>query len=189
MRFPRSRVYCVTVILGLMAAAQIARGAERASAGELPSGGALAGERFRVIVSTDIGGSDPDDFQSMVHYLLYADCFDTEGLISSPPHAGRKEHILEVLRAYEADYPKLRRHSEKYPTPASLRAVAKQGAIDPAPAAGHSQPTEGSRWIIERAKAKDPRPLWVLVWGGDNRRCPSAARRSEHQAEAARLFH
>lgn len=37
--------------------------------------GALAGERYRVIVSTDIGGSDPDDFQSMVHYLLYADLF------------------------------------------------------------------------------------------------------------------
>ena len=46
--------------------------------------GALAGERYRVIVYTDIGGSDPDDFQSMVHYLLYSDLFDTEGLISSP---------------------------------------------------------------------------------------------------------
>ena len=28
--------------------------------------GALAGERHRVLVSTDIGGRDPDDFQSMV---------------------------------------------------------------------------------------------------------------------------
>ena len=45
------------------------------------SSGALAGERYRVIVTTDIGGSDPDDFQSMAHYLLYADMFDTEGLI------------------------------------------------------------------------------------------------------------
>ena len=26
----------------------------------------------RVLVSTDIGGSDPDDFQSMVHLLVYA---------------------------------------------------------------------------------------------------------------------
>ncbi len=48
-------------------------------------GGALTGERHRVIVSTDIGGTDPDDFQSMVHYLVYADVFDTEGIISSPP--------------------------------------------------------------------------------------------------------
>jgi hypothetical protein len=41
-----------------------------------PTGGALTGERFRVIVSTDIGGGDEDDDQSMVHYLLYADLFD-----------------------------------------------------------------------------------------------------------------
>ena len=27
------------------------------------AGGALAGHRYRVIVSTDIGGTDPDDFQ------------------------------------------------------------------------------------------------------------------------------
>lgn len=121
--------------------------------------------RFRVIVSTDIGGSDPDDFQSMVHYLVYADCFDTEGLISSPPGAGRKQHILEVLDAYAVDYPKLLRHSDRCPAPDTLRALAKQGAVDPAPKAGYSVPTEGSRWIIERAHADDPRPLWILVWG------------------------
>lgn len=130
-----------------------------------PPGGALAGERFRVIVSTDIGGSDPDDFQSMVHYLVYADLFDTEGMISSPPHMGRKQHLLEALAAYESDFLKLRSHSERFPTPAALRAIAKQGAVDPAPAPGHSTATEGSRWIIERARAADPRPLWILVWG------------------------
>jgi hypothetical protein len=130
-----------------------------------PSGGALAGERFRVIVSTDIGGSDPDDFQSMVHYLMYADLFDTEGLISSPPHAGRKQHILEVLEAYAADYPRLKQRCDRFPAPEALRAITKQGAIDPAPPAGYSTATEGSRWIIQRAGADDPRPLWILVWG------------------------
>ena len=130
-----------------------------------PPGGALAGERYRVIISSDIGGSDPDDFQSMVHYLLYADLFDTEGLISSPPHKGRKEHILQAIDAYEKDFPNLVRHSARYPTPAALRNITKQGAIDPAPKEGFSTPTEGSRWIIERVKADDPRPLWVLVWG------------------------
>jgi len=130
-----------------------------------PSGGALAGERFRVIVSTDIGGSDPDDFQSMVHYLVYADLFDTEGLIASPPHGGRKEHILETLDAYALDYPKLKARSPRFPSPDALRTVTKQGAIETAPPAGYSTPTEGSRWIIERARADDPRPLWIQVWG------------------------
>jgi hypothetical protein len=46
--------------------------------------GSLAGHRYRVLVSTDIGGTDPDDFQSMVHFLVYADCFDIEGIVSSP---------------------------------------------------------------------------------------------------------
>lgn len=42
-------------------------------------GGGATESRRRVIVSTDIGGTDPDDFQSMVHLLVYADCFDIEG--------------------------------------------------------------------------------------------------------------
>jgi len=46
--------------------------------------------RHRVIVSTDIGGTDPDDLQSMVHLLVCADCFDIEGLISSPYGPGRR---------------------------------------------------------------------------------------------------
>jgi hypothetical protein len=26
--------------------------------------------------------------------------------------------------------------------------------------------TEGSDWIVRAARQNDPRPLWVLVWGG-----------------------
>ncbi|MEO5822014.1 MAG: DUF1593 domain-containing protein [Vicinamibacteraceae bacterium] len=128
--------------------------------------GALDGVRHRVLVSTDIGGTDPDDQQSMVHLLLYADVFDLEGLVSSPYGLGRKSHILEVIDRYERDYPNLRRHSDRYPTADRLRSITKQGEIDVAPYAGIRQPTEGSRWIIERAHAADPRPLYVLVWGG-----------------------
>ncbi|HPD16921.1 MAG TPA: DUF1593 domain-containing protein [Planctomycetota bacterium] len=145
------------LLLGLVASAAPAQ----------PPGGALAGQRPRVVVSSDIGGSDPDDFQSMVHLLLYADVLDIEGLVSSPPGKGRAEHILEVIAAYEEDFPNLVKHSAGYPRPEALRTLTKQGATDPAPPAGFSAPTEGSRWIIERAKAHDPqaRPLWVLVWG------------------------
>ncbi len=132
---------------------------------EGPPGGALAGRRPRVIVSTDVGGSDPDDFQSMVHLLVYADVLEIEGLISSPPKAGRARHLLEVIDAYEKDYPHLRRHAKAYPAPEALRKLVRQGATDPAPEGGVSEATDGSRWIIERARAKADRPLWVLVWG------------------------
>ena len=128
--------------------------------------GALAGTRHRVIVSTDIGGTDFDDFQSLVHVLLYADVVDLEGLISSPYGPGRKEHILEVVAHYEKDYPNLRTYSDRYPPPAALRAITKQGETEIAPYAGVLRATEGSNWIIACARRADPRPLHVLVWGG-----------------------
>lgn len=129
------------------------------------TGGALAGERPRVVVSTDVGGTDPDDSQSLVHLLLYADVLDIEGLVSSPWGPGRKEHILEVLDHYAADHPRLATHSARYPSPDALRQVTKQGAVDAALGRGVGRPTEGSEWIVRCARRDDPRPLWVLVWG------------------------
>ena len=126
---------------------------------------AEASTKPRVFVSTDIGGSDPDDFQSMVHYLVYADRFDTEGLISSPPDKGRAEHILEAIAAYEKDYDNLRSWSADYPTPDALRAVVRQGVIDAQPGEVPEAPSDGAKLLIERALADDPRPLYVLVWG------------------------
>jgi hypothetical protein len=146
----------------IITAATMAREAESQTTLQ---GGALASDRPRVIVSTDIGGSDPDDFQSMVHLLIYADVLDIEGLVSSPPKGGRTKQILEVIDAYEKDLESLLRHSKGFPSANTLRAITKQGATDPAPTTGWSQASEGSRWIIQRAKADEARPLWVLVWG------------------------
>jgi hypothetical protein len=122
--------------------------------------------RFRVLVSSDIGGTDPDDFQSMVHLLLYADTFDLEGLIASPYGPGRQRHILEVIDCYERDYPNLKTYSDQYPPAAALRAITKQGSPDTHDHTGLSKPSEGSDWIIRCARRPDPRPLHVLVWGG-----------------------
>lgn len=124
------------------------------------------GFRPRVIVSSDIGGTDPDDFQSMVHLLLCADSLDLEGIVSSPYGPGRREHILEVINRYERDFAALRAAATRYPDPAALRAIAKQGALESPGHAGVGAPTEGSDWIIRCARRPDPRPLWILVWGG-----------------------
>jgi len=128
--------------------------------------GALAGERPRLLVSTDIGGFDPDDFQSLVHLLLYADVLDIEGLLSSPPGPGRAEHLLETLEAYARDYSALRSHAD-YPAPEILRGLVCQGAIYAQAGDIPGPPSPGARWIIERAHAADPagRPLHVLAWG------------------------
>jgi hypothetical protein len=128
--------------------------------------GALSSHRYRVLISTDIGGTDPDDFQSMVHLLVYADCLDIEGIISSPYGPGRKEHILQVIDCYEKDYINLNTYSDQYPKPDALRVITKQGETERAPYAGVRRSTEGSRWIVECARRDNPRPLYVLIWGG-----------------------
>lgn len=135
--------------------------------GRLPIGAdAHPNDRHRVVVSTDIGGTDPDDFQSMVHLLVYADRFEIEGLVSSPYGPGRKKHILEVIECYEQDYPNLRTYSDRYPSPDKLRSLTKQGETELAPYAGVRNSTEGSKWIVSCARRNDSRPLYVLVWGG-----------------------
>jgi len=147
--------------------AVLAIGCGSVSVGDaLADGGAVAEDRHRVVVSSDIGGTDPDDFQSMVHLLAYADSFDLEGLVASPYGLGGKDNILEVIDAYEHDYQNLRSYSDSYPAPDALRSIAKQGALDRPSQSGLGESSEGSEWIIQCARRDDPRPLHVLVWGG-----------------------
>lgn len=120
----------------------------------------------RILVSSDIGGTDPDDFQSMIHLLMYADQFQIEGLVASPFGNGRKKNILDMIDLYEKDLPKLSQHSKDFPSPNSLRKITKQGGILGANFDGVSKPNEGSDWIIKCAKKKSDQPLWLLVWGG-----------------------
>ncbi len=117
-----------------------------------------------VIISTDIGGDDPDDYQSMVHLLHYADKFEIMGLISSPPKKGRKEHILEVLEAYEEDFAVLKKHSTDFPLPEALKKIVFQGALDAQKREIPAQTSSGAQHIIKvLSQSKDP--VWVLVWG------------------------
>jgi hypothetical protein len=149
----KSLLAMVVMAGGLWMTGAVAGGAER---------GALAGERHRVLVSSDIGGTDPDDFQSMVHLLTYADCFDLEGLVSSPFGAGRKDHILQVIDAYEKDYPNLKTWSARYPTPEALRAITKEGALDSQQFAGLARrPTAPSGLCVARGgRIRGPCMSW-----------------------------
>jgi hypothetical protein len=118
-------------------------------------------EKKRVFISTDIGGGDFDDVQSMIHYLLYADMFDTEGVISSQPHVGPR-YWRKIVRAYKRDYKKLSFHSADYPTPEALKKLYAQGSTHKFPRGANSR---GVTKLIKAAMKDDPRPLYVLVWG------------------------
>ena len=123
-------------------------------------------QRPRVLISTDIGGTDPDDNQSMIHLMMYSDSFDLEGLVSSPSFGeGSKEEILRMIDLYEEDYPKLKKCYSNLMSPKDLRSITKQGRKGLSTFKGYHEPTEGSEWIITQARKKSDRPLWVLVWG------------------------
>lgn len=132
-------------------------------------------ERPRILISTDIGGTDPDDNQSMMHFLLYCNEFECEGLVSSPSFgSGDKSEILRMIDLYEEDLPRLRRHARRYPSAEYLRSITRQGRRGAAPLCGYSTPTEGSEWIVRCARknysspatGKEMSPLYILVWGG-----------------------
>jgi hypothetical protein len=120
----------------------------------------------RILISSDIGGTDPDDFQSAIHMLMYSNQFNIEGLVASPFGNGRKQDFIDIINLYEKDLPQLKQHAEGFPSAKALRKVCKQGAIPGAPYKGFTTATEGSNWIIKCAKKKSDQPLWVLVWGG-----------------------
>lgn len=142
-------------------------------------------QKRRVIISTDIGGGDADDTQSMIHFLAYANMFDLEGIVISRPR-GTPIEMYKVINAYARDYKKFQFISPDYPTPRKLRALVRVGAsrmtipvgkpgqshIDrwkqgypKTPSSGYSRPTAGSNLIVSAANKDDPRPLYVLVWG------------------------
>ena len=123
--------------------------------------------KYRVLVSTDIGGTDPDDNQSMAHLLMYSDSYRLEGIISSPSYGdGNKEEILRMIDLYEKDLPALRTQYPDLMSPDALRAITKQGRKGAAPMCGYEEPTEGSEWIVQCARQSTDEPLYVLVWGG-----------------------
>ena len=106
-------------------------------------------QRPRVLISTDIGGTDPDDNQSMIHLLMYTDLFDLEGLVSSPSYGeGSKKEILRMIDLYEQDYPKLKKCYQNLISPKDLRKITKQGSKGLSPNKGYKESTEGSEWII-----------------------------------------
>lgn len=130
-------------------------------------------DRVRLVVLTDIE-ADPDDSQSLVRLLLYANDIDIQGLVATTSvHMKDECHpasITRLIDRYAQVLPRLREHDRAYPDAARLRAVVRQG--QPAygmAAVGAGRDTAGSDLIVQALRRQDdPRPLWVAVWGGAN---------------------
>ena len=84
-------------------------------------------------------------------------------------HACGPDVITQVLDAYEQVQPNLLTHAPGYPGAATLRPLVVSGQPGYGMAAvGPDKTTPGSELILKAAGRDDPRPLWVLAWGGTN---------------------
>lgn len=132
----------------------------------------MRAERSRVIVMSDIGGSDPDDQQAFVHLLTLLDRIDLEGFIFQ--HAwvsynkGNEVNVTNhVLRAYEEVIPRLRKHSDGFPETETLRKLIRHGQTEAAmKGVGEGKDSPGSELIIETVDRNDERPVWIAAWSG-----------------------
>lgn len=126
----------------------------------------------RIINTTDLG-ADPDDEQSLVRQLVSANEFDIEGLVVATgcwkPSQNNTDMLDKMVDAYEKAYPNLRMHATDFPTPAYLKSVSVMGQTGYGMGdVGTGKDSPGSELIIEAVDKDDPRPVWVMGWGGMN---------------------
>lgn len=131
--------------------------------------------KSRVFILTDIA-NEPDDAESLVRYLLYANEFQTRGLVAcTSTHMPRNvapEQIENILDGYEEVFENLQRHTNPecpYPTAQELRSMVAVGpALYGKEALAHGiDLTSGTKLLINRVDESNL-PLWVLCWGGAN---------------------
>ena len=87
---------------------------------------ASTSENARLIVTTDLGGSDPDDIQSMIHLLVCSDRIDIEGLISTEAWVDdpdKTEKLRQTVEDFIEVLPTLKIHSSGYPSTEYLRSI------------------------------------------------------------------
>ena len=153
-----------------------------------------AGLKPRLVVCTDIAPADvePDDMESMVRLMAYADCFEMEALITSvgwncdPYPKEWAEYLFRVVEAYRKDVSNLMKRSGQqgflpieqengqqrigyWPSADYVRSRAvmgsERGGIK---VIGEGNDSPGSDLIIRLADEDDPRPIYVAAWGGAN---------------------
>jgi hypothetical protein len=161
--------------MGLVGVATLCLGTGHGEPGAAAQAGAPASPRPRLAVLTDIGG-DPDDQQSLVRLMVYANAFEIEALIATAAGTRgelreavtRPDLIAEIVDAYARVRPNLLRHETGWPTAEALRAVIRSGNPRRERAhVGDGHDTAGSRLLVARADAGTPsRPLHVAIWGG-----------------------
>ena len=168
----------------------------------------------RIVVMTDIGPAEvePDDNESAVRLMAYADRFEIEGIITTigwncdPYPEEWAVYLKRVIDAYQTDVQNLMKRSKQegfksieeenarqelgyWPSADYLRGRSMMGS----PRAGigvigPDNDSPGSELLIRLADEDDDRPIWLCSWGGANTFAQAVWRvqqeRSEEELEA-----
>jgi len=149
----------------------------------------------RLVVMTDIGPADvePDDNESSVRLMSYADRFEIEAICTTigwncdPYPRQWKDYLDKVVNAYEVDVNNLMKRSSQtgfepiekeqtmhqalgyWPSAEYIRSRCMYGSEKAGIGViGEGNDSEGSEFLIKLALEDDPRPIWVTSWGGSN---------------------
>ncbi|MGA9651041.1 DUF1593 domain-containing protein [Pedobacter sp.] len=128
-------------------------------------------DKTRVIITSD---GEIDDECSFVRFLLYANEWDIEGIITSSSQYHWQGHkwagddwAQPYLKAYSEVYPNLIKHDKNFPKPDYLQSITVLGNVE---TEGEMEKvTPGSSLIVKvLLDETDNRPIWLQAWGGTN---------------------
>ena len=145
----------------------------------------------RIVVLTDIGPAEvePDDNESAVRLLSYADRFEIEAIVTTigwncdPYPEEWAEYLYRVIDGYETDVENLMKRSGQtgfleseeqqelgyWPSAGYIRSRSVMGSTRAGIGViGEGNDSPGSDLLIRLADENDPRPIWVCSWGGAN---------------------
>lgn len=148
----------------------------------------------RLVVMTDIGDCDvePDDMESAIRLMAYADQFEIEAIMTTvgwncDPYPEEWSKYLDmVVDAYGKDIKNLMKRSGQktfkcyeaenrkqeigyWPSIDYIRSRCMPGSNKAGiRVIGKDNDSKGSDFLIQLADEKDTRPIWVATWGSGN---------------------
>jgi len=148
----------------------------------------------RLVVLTDIGDCnvEPDDMESAVRLLAYADLFEIEAIMTTigwncdPYPEEWAQNLTQVVDAYVKDVQNLKARSSQtsflsldkengkqqlgyWPSAEYIRSRVMSGSHRAGiKVIGKENDSAGSDFLIKLADEDDDRPIWIATWGGGN---------------------
>ena len=126
-------------------------------------------DKPRLFVLSDIA-NEPDDAQSLVRLLAYANEFRIEGLVATTSiwlnDTTRPDLMHEIVDGYAQSLPNLQAHATGWPEADGIKNIIASGLpVYGMDGVGEGKDSTGSRFLVEAVDRSD-KPLWIPIWGG-----------------------